>query len=188
MSHAASGYGPDPVRFEALVIPHLDSLFAFARRRAATEADGEDLVQEMCVRAWRSFDDLRDDGRVRAWLFCILRRLLSDHHRTESHQRATVSLTRLEAIHEELIASPDPGPFEALLSRLSRERVWGALERIPEDFRTVVELHDIDGLRYREIAQILELPLGTVMSRMHRGRKLLAGWIAADGAAEAVRL
>ena len=169
-------------RFEALVMPYLDSLFAFARHRTATYADAEDLVQETCARAWEHLDDLRDDGRARAWLFKILRRLLIDRHRTDTRQRGAVEITYLEAAHEELIAGDGAGPLEALIARLSTHRVRDALDAIPDDFAMAVALHDIAGFRYHEIAEILEVPPGTIMSRIYRGRKLLAGWIAADGA------
>lgn len=171
---------PSHVRFHALLLPHLDVLLAFARHRTATEADAEDLVQETFVRAWQGLDDLRDDASARAWLFRILRRLLSDHHRNGS-RKPEVDLGPLLAAHEERIASPGSGPLEDCLSRLSHERARRALDRIPDEFAMAVALHDIAGFRYREIAEILEVPLGTVMSRIHRGRKMLAECMAGDG-------
>ena len=150
----------------------------------ATDADAEDLVQEACVRAWEGFDGLRDEERARAWLFTILRHLLSDHHRNGARRNAAAETMPLEAAHEERIASDNPTPFEALLTRLSRERVREALKQLPDDFAMAVALHDLASFQYREIAEILEVPIGTVMSRIHRGRKLLAGCIAADGEIE----
>ncbi len=170
-------------RFEALVLPHLDRLLAFARRRMATEADAEDVVQEACVRAWNGFSALRDEASVRAWLYRILRTIMSEQHRTAARRHALVSITRLEAAHEERVASEAAGPFEEVVAKLSSERVREALAAIPEDFAVAIELHDIDGFRYREIAEITGVPIGTVMSRISRGRKLLAGVIARRAAA-----
>lgn len=170
---------PNAVRFEALVLPHLDELLAFARGQVRTDADAEDVVQEACARAWQGFAGLREDGRARAWLFRILRRVVIDQRAQES--RRSVEVAPLEAAHERVLESPDPGPFEHLLARLSHERVRDALDRIPEEFAMAVALCDIAGFRYREVAEILEVPVGTVMSRIHRGRKLLAGWVVAEG-------
>jgi RNA polymerase sigma-70 factor (ECF subfamily) len=162
------------------VLPHLDRLLAFAARRTNVMADAEDAVQEACGRAWLGLDELRDTTRVRAWLYRILRGVLSENEERSARRRQLVSITRLEEAHEELIASENDSVFEQVASRLSGEEVRAALARLPDDFATVVELHDIDGFKYHEIAEIVGVPIGTVMSRISRGRRLLAGAVMAS--------
>src|SRR5918999_3938807 len=162
-------------RFDALVFPHLDRLLAFAVRRADERADAEDAVQEACVRAWLAFDDLRETSRVRAWLYRILRTVLSEAQERHARRRQLVSITRLESAHEELVGGDGDVLFDEVASRLSGEAVRSALAQLPEDFAVAVELHDIDGFKYQEIAEIVGVPIGTVMSRISRGRRLLAG-------------
>jgi RNA polymerase sigma-70 factor (ECF subfamily) len=162
-------------RFDALVLPHLDRLLAFAARRTNVRADAEDAVQEACGRAWLGLDDLRDPAKVRAWLYRILRGVLSESEERNARRRQLVSITRLEEAHDELVSSDTDMVFEEVASRLTGEEVHAALQQLPDDFATVVELHDIDGFKYHEIAEIIGAPIGTVMSRISRGRRLLAG-------------
>lgn len=162
-------------RFDALVIPHLDRLLAFALRRTDARADAEDAVQETCVRAWVSFDQLRDASRVRAWLYRLLRSVLSDAGERIARRGSLVSITRLESAHEELVGGDADALFDEVAARLSGEAVRAALAQLPEDFAVAVELHDIEGFTYLEIAEIVGVPIGTVMSRISRGRRLLAG-------------
>lgn len=173
---------PEHAQFLGLVLPHLDSLLDFARRRASSDADAEDLVQDACVRAWAAFGGLRDERKVRAWLYRILHTLICDQHRTNARRAALASLTPLTAQHAAVIATPELGPAERLGATRSAARVRRALDEIPEEFASAVALHDIAGFRYREIAEILDVPIGTVMSRIARGRKLLAEIITADPA------
>src|ERR671914_2016750 len=172
-------------RFDALVLPHLDRLLAFAVRRTDVRADAEDAVQEACVRAWLAFDDLRDTARGRAWLYRILRTVLSEAQSRGARRRQLVSITRLEAAHEELVGSDRDMLFDQVAARLSGEAVRAALAQVPEDFAVAVELHDIDGFKYQEIAEIVGVPIGTVMSRISRGRRLLAGALFANRPADA---
>ena len=170
-------------RFDALVLPHLDRLLAFAARRTNMRADAEDAVQEACGRAWLGLDELRDPTRVRAWLYRILRGVLSETEERSARRRQLVSITRLEEAHDDLVASDSDMVFEEVAAKLTGEEVRGALEQVPDDFATVVELHDIDGFKYHEIAEIVGVPIGTVMSRISRGRRLLAGAVLAGRAA-----
>jgi RNA polymerase sigma-70 factor, ECF subfamily len=172
-------------RFDALVFPHLDRLLAFAVRRTDARADAEDAVQEACVRAWLAFDDLRDTARVRAWVYQILRTVLSEAQERGARRRQLVSITRLESAHEELVGSDRDVLFDQVAARLSGEAVRSALAQLPEDFAVAVELHDIDGFKYHEIAEIVGVPIGTVMSRISRGRRLLAGALLASRSVEA---
>ena len=168
-------------RYHAMVLPHLDRLLGFARRRIEPAA-AEDAVQEACVRAWLAFGELRDATKVRPWLYRILRTVLADTLEKDARRHQLVSITRLEQAHEALVAddSDDADPFAAMAARIDSEVVHAALAAIPEDFAAAVELHDIDGFKYQEIADILGIPIGTVMSRISRGRRLLAGAVAAN--------
>ena len=167
-------------RFNALVLPHLDRLLGFARRRTDDEADAEDVVQEACVRAWLGFGELRDDSLARPWLYRILRSVLSDTHDKSGRRRQLVPISRLEDTHEELVATDDDFLFAEVAARIDGEMLRAALATIPDDFSAAVELHDIDGFKYNEIAEIIGVPIGTVMSRISRGRRLLAGAIATN--------
>jgi RNA polymerase sigma-70 factor (ECF subfamily) len=167
-------------RFDTLVIPHLDRLLAFALRRTDARADAEDAVQEACVRAWLGFDQLREPTRVRAWLYRLLRTVLSDAGERVARRRSLVSITRLESAHEELVGGDVDALFDEVAARLSGEALRGAFGQIPEDFAVAVELHDIDGFTYLEIAEIVGVPIGTIMSRISRGRRLLAGALLAS--------
>lgn len=161
------------------MLPHLDRLLAFATRRMNIRADAEDAVQEACSRAWLGLDDLRDPTKVRAWLYRILRSVLSENEERSARRRQLVSITRLEEAHDELVSSDADPVFEEVASRLTGDEVRAALAQLPDDFATVVELHDIDGFKYYEIADIVGVPIGTVMSRISRGRRLLAGAVTA---------
>jgi RNA polymerase sigma-70 factor (ECF subfamily) len=183
VSSTPAGHADRQARFNALVVPHLDRLLAFALRRTEDAADAEDALQEACVRAWRALDDLRDGSRTRAWLYRILRSVLGETAERTARRRQLVSITRLEAAQEELVAGDDDALFEEIVARLSGEEVRTALAQIPEDFAVAVELHDIDGFKYHEIADIVSVPIGTVMSRISRGRRLLGGAVRANRAA-----
>lgn len=177
---AASHIDDQQARFQALVIPHLDRLLRFAQRRSASSVDAEDAVQDACVKAWLSFADLRDAGKVRPWLYRILRSVLSDVSEKTDRRRQLVDISRLEQAHEDLIGGDTDVVFSEVAARLDSEMLTRALQMIPEDFATAVELHDIDGFKYHEIAEIAGIPIGTVMSRISRGRRLLAGTIVAN--------
>jgi RNA polymerase sigma-70 factor (ECF subfamily) len=165
-------------QYEELVIPHLDRLLAFAARRTASLVDAEDAVQDTCVRAWAAFDDLRDPLAVRAWLYRILRTVVSEHLERSGRRAQLVPMSRLEDVHETLVATDSDGLFQELVHRLDREMLRAALASIPDDFATAVELHDIEGFTYQEIAEAVGVPIGTVMSRMSRGRRLLTAVVA----------
>ena len=161
-------------RFQGLVEPHLGSLLGFARRRTTTLSDAEDAVQEACLRAWQAFGELRDDAKMRAWLYRILRTVLSDGLDRDGRRLRLAGTTPLDEVPEAALAGEDDALFAEVASRLSREAVNDALAELPPDFAAAVEMHDIDGLKYHEVAEALDVPIGTVMSRISRGRRLLA--------------
>ena len=177
---------PKRVRFQAATLPHLHRLVALASRWSNGN-EAEDCVQETYVRAWTAFDQLRDADAVFAWLCQILRTVVGERHRTSARRQQLVSMTQLEAAHEEIVGSDAPSPLDELLARLETGRLREALRSIPEDFAEAVALHDVHGLKYREIAQVTSVPIGTVMSRISRGRQLLAALLLVGGEENATR-
>lgn len=149
-------------RFEAEAVPHLRSLFGTAYRMTRSVHDAEDLVQETFLRAFRGFDRYTPGTNIRAWLYTILYRARTDMLRRSGRSPSTVEL-----IDE---GPPVPPTQEAAGGA---EELRRALEGLPEVFRAAVILRDVQEFSYGEISQILKVPIGTVMSRIHRGRALL---------------
>jgi len=149
--------------FEAEALAFSDQLFRVALRVCRDRGKAEDLIQETYLQAWRSFHRFEIGTNLRAWLYRILFNVYYDGIR-----RAKLELAPIEETIAETIAYDPPTP-----QRLTEEEVLAALERIPRDFQLRVVLADVEDLSYREIANSLRIPLGTVMSRLHRGRKLL---------------
>jgi RNA polymerase sigma-70 factor (ECF subfamily) len=162
------------VSFQATTLPYLDRLVALASRWGDGQ-EAEDYVQETYARAWTAFHQLRDPGSAFPWLCKILRTVANERRRTIARRRDLLFITELENAHEELVASDQPSPLDQYLARLEAGSLRQALQSIPEDLAEAVELHDLQGLKYREIAQVTSVPIGTVMSRISRGRQLLAG-------------
>lgn len=166
-------------RFEELTLPHLGALYRLAMRLTGDAAAAEDLVQESYLKALTAFDTLRDPGRVKPWLFQILTRLVSDRHRGEKREMQTASLEDLDRFSlYDLIWEEDPMPYsdrlhEDFLTQFRDEEVRAALGALPEAYRVPLVLLYSEGYAYKELAEILRCPIGTVMSRLHRGRKLL---------------
>jgi len=159
-------------RFQALLEQHLDRLLRSARRRA--EVDAEDLVQECCLRAWNGYGSLREDAAGYVWLLAILDGVVADHYRKQQRRQHLAPLVDLDEETLLALASEDQGPCERLIAESDSGHLHGALARLPEIFAQPLMLHDFEGLRYREIAALLQLPIGTVMSRLARGRRMLA--------------
>ena len=166
-------------RFEDLALPHLEPLYRFASRITGNAGAAEDLVQETFVKALESFPTLRDPARAKAWLFRILSRLAIDHRRGEARQvpvQVTDDLDRFSLY--DLIWEEDPLPYsdhlhEDFLARFRDEEVRAAMAALPEIYRVPLLLVYLEDMKYRELAEILDLPMGTVMTRLHRGRKIL---------------
>jgi RNA polymerase sigma-70 factor (ECF subfamily) len=168
--------GASQARFEVLVQPHLGRLLRFAGRRLRNLADAEDVVQEACSRAWLAFADLRDETLILPWLYRILRSSLSDHFEKQTRREQLAPTLALESAGDE-VHDHGVGPLEELIAATSSERIHELLRMLPEEFALAIELHDLEGFRYGEIATVTGVPLGTVMSRIYRGRKLLAALI-----------
>jgi RNA polymerase sigma-70 factor (ECF subfamily) len=164
--------------FETQALEYSDQLFRVALRVCQDREKAEDLVQETYLQAWRSFDRFQQGTNLRAWLYKIMFNLFYSGLR-----KNRLNLVRVEESIAETIAYEAPMP-----QQLTDEDVLAALERIPRDFQIPVVLADVEDFSYREIADLLEVPLGTVMSRLHRGRKLLrmelAGYAREAGYAE----
>ncbi len=165
--------------FESTALPQLDALYGAALRLTRNAAEAEDLVQDAYVRAFRFWHTFKSGTSVRAWLFTILRNtFINRYHRLNRTRSARNDLeAQLSAIGSEAaVAHPSsqlPSPDGALAARITRERIMAALESVPEDYRMAVILADLEGLAYKEIAEIMDCPIGTVMSRIYRGRRLL---------------
>ena len=164
--------------FEAEALRHLDALYRTALRMTRSEADAEDLVQETYIRAFRFRDQFTLGTNMKAWLFRILTNTFINTYRRKTAQP---EVTDLEGIDEfslyrrmadDRAASTLPDPEAELLNSVVDTEVTDALEELPEKFRTTVLL-DVEGFSYKEIAEMLGIPIGTVMSRLHRGRKFL---------------
>ncbi|MGH9459815.1 MAG: sigma-70 family RNA polymerase sigma factor [Vicinamibacteria bacterium] len=168
-----------PARFEDLTLPYLQSLYRFALHLSGNPAAAEDLVQETYLKALQAFPSLRDPERVRPWLFQILNRLAMDRYRRESREVPAAEIAGLDRFSlYDRIADEDPFPYsehihEDFISRFRDEEVRRAVSALPEVYRLPLLLLYTEELSYRELAEVLGCPLGTVMSRLHRGRKIL---------------
>jgi RNA polymerase sigma-70 factor, ECF subfamily len=154
--------------FAESVLPHLDAAFNYARWLTRNDADAEDVVQDACMRAMRYFASLRDDD-ARAWLFAIVRNVW--YSRVARKGNAMEAPASDGGLDERPDAALDPE--ERLLQQYIVNRVRAALEQLPVDFREVVVLREIEGLSYKEIAGVVRVPIGTVMSRLARARERL---------------
>jgi RNA polymerase sigma-70 factor, ECF subfamily len=169
----------DRERFELLVGEHLDGLFGAALRMTRNRTRAEDLLQETFLRAWRSFHTFKLGTNVRAWLYRILMNAYIDGYRKSEREPEVVDQEDVDEfylyskVHESEDFRRAGNPEEALLNSLMDADVKGALDSLTEAFRNVVILADIEGFSYKEIAEILSIPIGTVMSRLHRGRRQL---------------
>ncbi len=155
-----------PEIFEAEAVKHLDDLFRTAKRLTMNQTDAEDLVQETFMQAWKSFDHYELGTNCRAWLYKILFNKF-DHHRRKKYTQAKYIQ---EADELTFLSAAFIAPIPEFLT--DRE-VINALNKLPEHYRSVVLLADVQELDYKEVAAILNIPIGTVMSRLNRGRAQL---------------
>ena len=164
--------------FEAEALRHLDALYRTALRMTRSEADAEDLVQETYIRAFRFKDQFTLGTNMKAWLFRILTNTFINTYRRKTAQPEVTDLDGIDEFSlyrrmaDDRAASTSPDPEAELLNSVVDTEVTNALEELPEKFRTTVLL-DVEGFSYKEIAEMLAIPIGTVMSRLHRGRKFL---------------
>ncbi|MDA2987695.1 MAG: sigma-70 family RNA polymerase sigma factor [Actinomycetota bacterium] len=163
--------------FEADALPYLDQLYGTALRMTRNSTDAEDLVQETYAKAFAAFGSYEQGTNLRAWLFRILRNTFINSYRKA--QRTPFSDSAEELTDGQLLDIETRGAGgvrsaeSEALERLGDDDINQALASLPEDFRTAVYLADVEGFSYKEIAEIMDTPVGTVMSRVHRGRKSL---------------
>ena len=163
-------------RFEAEAMPLLPGLYSAAYRLTRNAADAEDLVQETYLRAFRSFHQFQPGTNLKAWLYRILTNTFINSYRKRQREPQTVSDDEIEDWYLYSKMSDEgfePSAETAVLESLPDEDVQEALSSLPEQFRIAVLLADVEGFSYKEIAEITGVPIGTVMSRLHRGRKAL---------------
>lgn len=160
--------------FAELVRPHQDSLFAAALQFTSNRADAEDLLQETLMRAYIGFKRSDQIDKPRPWLFKIMRNAyINRYHRTKRQKEKVSYEEGLEPRFDEVMSRGVDDPAEKFFSKFLDSEVEAALDSLPEQFRETITLCDIVGLSYEEISAILECPLGTVRSRISRGRELL---------------
>ena len=161
--------------FNEEIIPHMDALYNFALRLTSDPNDAEDLVQDTIVKAFRFFSSYEKGTNAKAWLFRILKNSYINSYRKKSKQPQQVDYDEVSSFYESIRdESTDTSDLESIMYReLIDDDISGALQALPEDFRTVVLLCDVEGFTYEEIANMLDVPIGTIRSRLHRGRNLL---------------
>ncbi len=168
----------DKDRFQLEALPLLDSLYAGALRMTRNPADAEDLVQETMMRAYRAFDRFEPGTNLKAWLFRILTNAYINTYRKKQREPLKVSQDEVAEfdLYRELKnhdAQLEVTPETLVLDSLVDSDIIEAIDDLPEQFRMAVVLSDVEGFSYAEMAEIMDVPLGTVMSRLHRGRKAL---------------
>jgi len=180
---AATGRLPtlmaDPATFAEQAMPYMGPLYSAALRMTRNPADAEDLVQETYLRAFRAFESFQEGTNLKAWLYRILTNTFINQYRAAKRRPDQVDLDDVEDLYlyrrlggrEAALAGR--GPEAEVVDRIPEAAVKEAVESLPEQFRMAVLLADVEEFSYKEIAEILDVPIGTVMSRLHRGRKLL---------------
>jgi len=163
----------DRVRFEEDALELADQLYRVARRLASSREEAEDLVQETYSRAFRNWQSFTPGTNLRAWLFRILTNLNIDRGRREQRAPDMQPLEEGDYFLYNRLEEAGGDEDERVVERLSQDSVVQALAAVPHDFRDVIVLVDIGEFSYRDAAQILDIPVGTVMSRLHRGRRIL---------------
>ena len=165
--------------FEEVALPQFDALFNLALNLTRNRKDAEDLVQETFLRAYRFFDSYQPGTHIKAWLFRILRNTFINRYRSARARPEEVDFGKIESAYEQMIdaeflrkvqpASPEAVVMEGVLD----DEIQEAVRNLPEEYRLVVLMALLEEMSYKEIAASLSIPLGTVMSRLHRGRRLL---------------
>lgn len=169
----------DQANFERDALQYSKQLYSAAMRMARNPADAEDLVQETFLKAYRAYDTFQEGTNLKAWLYRILTNTYINKYRKESRRPSEVDLGDVEDLYlYRRIGSEDTAEVsrtteERVLDGLVESDIKAAVEELPENFRLPVLLADLEGFSYKEIADILDIPIGTVMSRLHRGRKAM---------------
>ena len=169
----------DPVAwdFETAAIPFLDGLYNMAYRLTRNAEDAEDLIQETYFKAYKHYDKFQPGTNLKAWLFRIMKNTFINSYRKKQNQPPQSAFSEIEGTLEGLV-EVDAGqkiknPEQEILDQVLDEDVQQAIDSLREDYRMVILLVDLEGFSYKETASILEIPVGTVMSRLYRGRRML---------------
>ena len=167
---------PAKTRFEREALPHLDAAYRFAMSLCHDPAEADDLVQETFLKALRAFDTFEEGTNCKAWLFRILRNTRINRVRTGSREVAMDDAA--DMLHATTLVGWSErafyrGPESAAALAATREELERALQELPRDFREAVVMADVEGLSYKEIAEVMGTPIGTVMSRLFRGRRAM---------------
>ena len=166
-------------QFTSDAMQYAPQLFSTALRMTRSRSDAEDLVQETYIKGWRSFHTFQEGTNLRAWLFRIMTNTYINKYNAQKRKGTEVELDDVEELFlYKRLGSIDQSQLSSsaedqMLDLFTDDEVKNALESLPEDFRIPVLLSDVDGFSYKEIAEMLEIPIGTVMSRLHRGRKAM---------------
>ncbi|HXV73020.1 MAG TPA: sigma-70 family RNA polymerase sigma factor [Acidimicrobiia bacterium] len=169
----------DQANFERDALQYSRQLYSAAMRMARNPADAEDLVQETFLKAYRAYDTFEEGTNLKAWLYRILTNTYINKYRKESRRPAETDLGDVEDLYlYRRLGSDDTADVsrtteDRVLDGLVESDIKAAVEELPENFRMPVLLADLEGFSYKEIAEILDIPIGTVMSRLHRGRKAM---------------
>ena len=169
----------DQAKFADLAMPYMDALYSAAMRMTRNPADAEDLVQETYLRAYRGFGGFKEGTNLKAWLYRILTNTYINIYRAKKRRPQESELDDSEdfVLYRRIggleAAEAERTPESEVLDAMPDAAVKEALESLPEQFRMAVLLADVEGFSYKEIAEIMDVPVGTVMSRLHRGRRQL---------------
>ncbi|AFH49990.1 ECF subfamily RNA polymerase sigma-70 factor [Ignavibacterium album JCM 16511] len=161
--------------FEREAVPHMDALYNFALKMTGDSDEADDLVQETFLKAFRFFDKFEKGTNCKAWLFRIMKNTYINKYRKETKEPDKVDYEEVENFYENVKpSSTDSAHLEKdIYDNLLDDELSEAINSLPEDFKTVVILCDIEGFTYEEIADFIDVPVGTVRSRLHRARKML---------------
>ena len=174
--------------FRDSALQHLDGLYAYAMTLVRNQAEAEDLVQETYLRAVQAFDRLRPDSNVKSWLFTILRNLRLNQVRDGRTRYRVAEMDEPDGGTREFEDKSSKDPLFLYLAKVKQADVRNAIEELPAIYREVIVLRDFEELSYHEIAQVLDCPCGTVMSRLNRARErlkaLLQHWSLATSGAD----
>src|SRR5882757_7349932 len=165
---------PSKADFEREAMPHMPALYAAALRMTRNERDAEDLVQDALLRAYRFFDSFEAGTNCKAWLFRILTNAFCNRYREREREQEVLGLVESSETNlGQFVGAPPRDAETALFGRMLSRDVERALAAVPSEFRLAVVLADLEDFSYKEIAEIMDCPAGTVMSRLYRGRKML---------------
>jgi RNA polymerase sigma-70 factor (ECF subfamily) len=169
----AAAQGGSAPAFERIVAMYQSRIFSFARAYCSDRTEASDLMQEALIKVYRSIGGFRFQSSLLTWMFRIVKNVAIDHHKSRRQKERKLEQPLSLTSEREIGVTADPGPETRLLRSEAQRELWSALERVPEAYRTVLVLADMQGQSYEEIAAIVETPVGTVKSRLFRGRDAL---------------